>query len=84
MKEIKKNSPHTEAIILTAYASLDTAIEAVNLGAFCYLQKPYDQEQVLLCIRKALERKQSEEALRESEERFRALAESAPATGFGK
>jgi len=60
LKEIKKNSPRTEVIILTAFASLDTATEAVNLGAFSYLQKPYDIEHLLLNIRRALERKWAE------------------------
>ena len=48
LKEIKKKSPRTEAIILTGYASLDTAMEAVSLGAFSYLQKPYDMERLIL------------------------------------
>ncbi|MGB7532240.1 MAG: hybrid sensor histidine kinase/response regulator [Halobacteriota archaeon] len=70
LKEIKKNSPRTEAIILTAFASLDTAMEAVNLGAFSYLEKPYDVERLLLDIRRALERKWAEEALRKSFEKL--------------
>ncbi len=66
LKGIKKNSPRTEVIILTAYASLESAMEAVNLGAFSYLQKPYDMERLLLDIRRALERKRAEEALRKA------------------
>ena len=77
LKEIKKNSPRTEAIILTAYASLNTAMEAVNLGAFSYLQKPYDMEHLLLDIHRALERKRVEEELQESEEKYRNLFENA-------
>lgn len=64
LKGIKKNSPRTEVIILTAYASLESAMEAVNLGAFSYLQKPYDMERLLLDIRRALERKRAEEDMK--------------------
>ncbi|MCK4734120.1 MAG: PAS domain S-box protein, partial [Methanophagales archaeon] len=77
LKEIKKSSPRTEVIILTAFASLDTAMEAVNLGAFSYLQKPYDMERLLLDIRRALEQKWTEEALRKSEEKYFNLYENA-------
>jgi len=75
MKEIKKNSPRTEVIILTAYASLDTAMEAVDVGAFSYLQKPYDMERLLLDIRRALERIRAEEELKSAEERYRVTFE---------
>lgn len=67
-----------ECILLTGYASQETAIEAVNLGAFAYFQKPYDVEQLLLTVRRAVERHQAAEALRESEGRFRRLAEHSP------
>ena len=77
LKEIKKISPRTEAIILTAFASLETAMEAVSQGAFSYLQKPYDMERLLLDIRRALERKWAEESLKKSEQRYRRLFEAA-------
>ncbi|MCK4723531.1 MAG: response regulator, partial [Dehalococcoidia bacterium] len=48
MKEIKECSPKTECIVLTGYASQESAIEAVNLGAYSYLQKPYDMGQLLV------------------------------------
>lgn len=52
---IKKNSPHTSMIIITAYASLDSAIQALNGGVFSYFTKPFNIEQVRVVIKKALE-----------------------------
>ena len=40
MRGIKECSPGTECIVLTGYASQASAIEAVNLGAYSYVQKP--------------------------------------------
>ena len=61
---IKERSPGTECIVLTGYASQASAIEAVNLGAYSYLQKPLGMEQLLLTIRRAIEKHEVEEALR--------------------
>jgi PAS domain S-box-containing protein len=75
MKKIKKRCPDTECILITGYASQASAIEAVNLGAYGYLPKPYDMEEVLVMIRRAIERREAKEALRESEDRYRDLVE---------
>jgi response regulator RpfG family c-di-GMP phosphodiesterase len=56
MEKIKTASPLTEVIILTGHASLDTAVEATNKGAFSYLLKPYEIEKLLRHIGRALER----------------------------
>jgi two-component system NtrC family sensor kinase len=64
VEEIKKHSPVTECILLTGYASQASAIEAVNLGAYSYVQKPYDMEQLLVTIRRAIEKREAAEALR--------------------
>lgn len=63
MKAIKDFSPDTEFIVVTGYASQDTAIEAINLGAYAYTQKPLDIERLLLTIQHALERQQTRWAL---------------------
>jgi len=74
MKKIKGVSPDTECILLTGHASKETAIEAVNLNAFGYLQKPFDMEQLLLTIQRAYDKWEAGHALRESEEKYRSLA----------
>jgi PAS domain S-box-containing protein len=60
---VKAAHPATEAIILTGQASLDSAIEATNKGAFSYLLKPYEIDQLMLHIRHALEKHETEEEL---------------------
>ncbi len=63
LEGVKNNRPFTEAIILTGNASLDSAIEATNRGAFSYLQKPYEVDQLMLHIRRALESHHAREAI---------------------
>ncbi len=76
MKTIKTYCPATECIVLTGYASQASAIEAVNLGAYGYVQKPYDMNQLLMTLRRAIEKQQAEEALRMSREEFRRVINS--------
>jgi DNA-binding NtrC family response regulator len=52
---VKEIDPSLPVVILTAYASQETAIEAVNRGAFYYLTKQAKNEEIKLVIRKALE-----------------------------
>ncbi|MDD2301759.1 MAG: response regulator [Eubacteriales bacterium] len=56
LSSIKTHSPSVETIILTGNASLDSAIEATNKGTFSYLQKPCDMDQLMLHIKRALEK----------------------------
>ncbi len=63
LNRIKTDSPSTQAIILTGRATLDSAIDATNKGAFSYLQKPYDIEQLLLNIRRAIEKQEAEKKI---------------------
>ncbi len=58
LKEIKAVDPDVEVIIMTGYASLDSALEAINLGAFDYLKKPFENlDQVVNVVRRAWERR---------------------------
>ncbi len=79
LRDIKARAPQIECILLTGYASENSAIEAIQLGAFGYFQKPFEMEQVLLSIQRAVEKQTAEAALHKSEERYRALTEQIPA-----
>ena len=63
MRQIKAQSPDTECILLTGHASQQSAIQAINIGAFSYLQKPYDVDQLLLATRRAIEKREARLAL---------------------
>lgn len=54
MREIKNRWPDTSIIIMTAYASLDSAIQAVRQGAFDYLRKPCSSRDILACANRVL------------------------------
>ena len=66
---VRKN-PWTQVIVLTAYATVETAKEAIRYGAYDYLTKPFDNENLRKLVRAALARKEDDagrrKALRES------------------
>jgi PAS domain S-box-containing protein len=76
LRQLKTLSPAIECLMVTGFASQTSAIEAVNLGAYSYFQKPYDMEQLLTILRRALERREAAEALHASEARYRTLIEN--------
>ncbi|MEM6457554.1 MAG: sigma-54 dependent transcriptional regulator [Acidobacteriota bacterium] len=57
LKEIKAADAQTEVIMMTAYASNKSAVEAMRLGAYNYISKPFDNEELKVLAIKALERK---------------------------
>ena len=57
LTELKKEFPDIEVIIMTAYGSVNTAVEAIKAGAYDYIVKPFDPEEVALLIKKILEHK---------------------------
>ena len=59
LKEMKKSVPLTEVIMLTAHATVETAIEGMKLGAYDYLMKPCDMEQLMLKVQEATQKKRA-------------------------
>ncbi|MFA6239251.1 MAG: sigma 54-interacting transcriptional regulator, partial [Bacteriovorax sp.] len=55
LKKIKEISPNTIVIIITAYGSIENAVEAMRLGAFHYLIKPFSPDSIEAIIEKAKE-----------------------------
>ena len=60
LSRIKADHPAVAVIILTGNATLESAIEATNRGAFSYLVKPYEIGQLMLQIKRAIEKRQME------------------------
>jgi PAS domain S-box-containing protein len=58
LKEIKRLYAKTEVIMVTAYASVQTARSAIQLGAIDYLMKPFDKDDVLNVVEKAIARRE--------------------------
>jgi len=50
LERIKAESPDTEVIVITAYGTVRTAVRAMKLGAYEYLTKPFDNEELLLLL----------------------------------
>lgn len=55
LRAYKSIQPESEVILITAFGSMETAIEAVQVGAFDYLSKPFKIEEVVLQVKRALE-----------------------------
>jgi two-component system, NtrC family, response regulator HydG len=70
LKQIKKLSPGIPIIIMTAYASVDTAREALKSGAIDYLTKPMDIDELNLILHRALRHQQLEQENRFLKERL--------------
>ncbi len=58
LREIKKTGVEASIIMMSAYGTMDTAIEAMKLGAYDYISKPFKPDEIILTLRKAEEREQ--------------------------
>jgi len=56
IKEIDKN---VEVLVITGYGSLDTAIQAMKYGAYDYITKPFDLNEILKLVEKGIDRRQA-------------------------
>ena len=61
MEDIRRKSPESEVVIMTAYASVETAVEAIKKGAYDYVTKPVDPERLKRVIEQILERQSLKE-----------------------
>ncbi|MDY0275005.1 MAG: sigma-54 dependent transcriptional regulator [Desulfomicrobium sp.] len=76
LEHVRKHHPHIPVMIMTAFGTIDRAVEAMKSGAFDYITKPFANDDILLSVRKALK-------LSHAEQQNRLLRESL-AEKFGK
>ena len=71
LRAVKARAPETEVVMMTAFATVADAVEAMKQGAYDYLQKPFDPDDASLVVARALERRrekaQAASLLREAE-----------------
>lgn len=57
LKAVRERAPETLVIIITAYGAVENAVQAMKLGAYDYVTKPFNREELKLTVRKALQLK---------------------------
>ncbi|MFO7775641.1 MAG: sigma-54 dependent transcriptional regulator [Candidatus Hydrogenedentota bacterium] len=77
LRRVKGVQPDVEVIVMTAYASVSTAVTAMKEGATDYLAKPFDKEQLLVVVNKTLDRME----LRQENRQLRELVTQASSLG---
>ena len=55
LRSVKEKQANTEVIVMTAYGTIESAVEAMRLGAFDYIQKPFTEEELLMKVERALQ-----------------------------
>ncbi len=74
LKESKERSPTTEVILITAHGSVDTAVGAITLGAYDYITKPFQMDELLLIVERVRKilglRRENGEMKEVSDDRF--------------
>lgn len=73
IEETKKRDPRVEAIVITAYGTIETAVKAMKLGAFHYLTKPIDLEELIILIERAIEKQEMESEIKNLREELKEL-----------
>ena len=77
----KEKYPDTEVIMITAYATVDTAIEAMQKGAYHYIPKPYKFAEVRMIVQRAFERKQLKDEVRDLKRDYKERVETSLTIG---
>jgi len=57
LRQVRETHPDVPVIMMTAYGTIKTAVDAIKLGAFDYLPKPFDMEEMKAIVRNALEQR---------------------------
>jgi len=74
LEEIESSDPKIVKIVITAYATVSSAVDAMNRGAYDFIPKPFTPDEILIIVARGLEKRHlllESEALKEEQERIR-------------
>jgi len=75
---LKKQDPAQEVVFITGYGSFDSVLQAIKVGAYDYLRKPFNLSELNLCLRRFQERQDLKEQVRSAERRYFDLVQNIP------
>lgn len=58
LEDVKKNNPETEVVMITAFGTIENAVDAMKMGAYDYITKPFSADEIEIVVDRALERQQ--------------------------
>jgi PAS domain S-box-containing protein len=76
--QLKQEDPLREVIFITGYGSFDNAVQAIKIGAYDYLRKPFDMNEFNLCLKRFEERQKLKEEIKKAEQRYYQLVQNIP------
>ncbi len=79
---LKQTDPRLEVVFMTGYGTFDNAVEAIKIGAYDYLRKPFGLNEIRMCLRRFEERQSLIRRLEHSERRYSSLVHCLPSIIF--
>jgi PAS domain S-box-containing protein len=79
---LKKDNPELEVVFITGFGTFDNAIQAIKVGAYDYLRKPFGISELNLCVKRFQERMLLKEQVKIAEQRYYNLVQNIPCLVF--
>ena len=76
--KLKDHDPQREVVFITGYGTFDIAVQAIKIGAYDYLRKPFGVTEIKLCLKRYQQRQALRERIRLSEQRYFDLVQNVP------
>ncbi len=76
--KLKKMEPSSEIVFMTGYGSFENAVQAIKIGAYDYLRKPFGTNELKLCLKRFQERQALKEQMELAEKRYSDLVQNIP------
>jgi len=81
-KQMLKLNPSVELVFVTGFGTFDNAIEAIKIGAYDYLRKPFNLAEFEICLKRHEDRLELQEKVRKAQRRYHDLVQNIPALIF--